>query len=388
MTLNVNDISDIVFNTDEGSNLLGKIQNVFKALIGNDNQLYRGEIATPTLFERKWLIDSQYNGYSKGDAVWMYLTTPQQIVSQQYDHIMKYLNEAPSFADLRQQFEKINKDDSKAVETFLIKNCVNRIYVLGDTHYAVQIKVSLSDKNTSDPSDTSKWADFFICNSSAKLIENNEKLLSSSLSNIICNEISNHVSAYHQFTDFKPQNMSQLGFFKINELSDESIVKTQSYYDYVYCEHMQGFDYVESFEMDSSQKKWYRKWKSGYLEQGGMIDNNGSQLITVSFMKEYKYPIGPSFYQQGYNHIGNVAINPSNVPYGKRYVFTVTPIAKDGINDPYPSQSTYSGVNIYATVDVTGMRNDSFQIVNSDMSKNKFAAYSWYVAGYVVTYNV
>ena len=56
---------------------------------------------------------------------------------------------------------------------------------------------------------------------------------------------------------------------------------------------MQGFDYVTEWRTFSNS--WYRKWKSGYVEQGGFADNNGNVLVNVSFKVKFNYLNGQGF---------------------------------------------------------------------------------------------
>ena len=53
---------------------------------------------------------------------------------------------------------------------------------------------------------------------------------------------------------------------------------------------MEGFDYVVSWQKTGST--WCRQWKSGYIEQGGFVDNSTAALIDVNFLASYNYPIG------------------------------------------------------------------------------------------------
>jgi len=49
-------------------------------------------------------------------------------------------------------------------------------------------------------------------------------------------------------------------------------VQKQHFYDHTYCTQMEGFDYVIDWKVQGNQ--WYRQWNSGYLEQGGFVNNS------------------------------------------------------------------------------------------------------------------
>ena len=128
------------------------------------------------LFERKWLLDENFY-YMPGDAVWMYLVRPEDILKNRRDHVLKYLNEAPDLVDWKKQYEAIDKEDSDAVDAFLVKLINEKIYVLGDTNYSVQIKVA-KRQTRNVPSVADDWYDFY----EKDLVGKNRTLLFSTLS--------------------------------------------------------------------------------------------------------------------------------------------------------------------------------------------------------------
>jgi len=49
----------------------------------------------------------------------------------------------------------------------------------------------------------------------------------------------------------------------------------------------QGFDYVlhfykKTFPGDANTCKWYKVWKSGYLEHGGIVKNDSTQASRMN----------------------------------------------------------------------------------------------------------
>ena len=59
---------------------------------------------------------------------------------------------------------------------------------------------------------------------------------------------------------------------------------------------MNGFDYVKEMRVLKNGTQWCKVWNSGYVEQGGFVENNGNNLIDVKFMTKYNYPSGVKFY--------------------------------------------------------------------------------------------
>jgi hypothetical protein len=66
---------------------------------------------------------------------------------------------------------------------------------------------------------------------------------------------------------------------------------------------MQGFDYAVSFKRSGTS--WCRVWRSGYVEQGGFVENDGNGMIKVSFLEPYNYPNGVMFYQRGFDQVAD-----------------------------------------------------------------------------------
>ena len=404
--LNTDTLSSILFTSSNGNQLIYMLNSQLKSLIQNDNSMLENGIASPGIWECKWINDSSILGYSKGQSVWVNAMTPIEIVNSQYNKIMTYVNDN---AILKQMMSKINKNDQEKINSFLVdvvegnaSSSVSALFFLGNILDTIQIKVSTVDNNKALPTDdTSCWYDFYIKNS----FESNESAMMECLSSILSSSLSTHINEYH-ISSISEQQLDALGFFKKTPF-DVANVKTQSFYDHLYCESMNGFDYVVSWE--KRENTWCKKWKSGYLEQGGFVDNNGGHLIDVEFISDFNYPLGQRFYQAGYNHI-ETTDTPIECyfPSGNRYVITITPIAHkpsqtqpeyDSENElddstssqaqtkihPYPATPTIvDGTKIYACVDVANMSNSGFSIVNVDTGKNIYASYSWYVAGYCV----
>lgn len=86
-----------------------------------------------------------------------------------------------------------------------------------------------------------------------------------------------------------------MGFVKKDEFT--STIQMQNFYDHFACENMKGFDYVVEWKQfsDSNGSSWYRRWRSGYLEQGGFINNDGNTLLEVVFKSSFNYSIGQGF---------------------------------------------------------------------------------------------
>lgn len=395
MTLNTTDISSIIFESKAGSDFLTKINQLIAGLIHNDLALAQGNEYAPGIWECKWLNDDTIKGYSKGDAVWINVFTYEQVLALNYDHIYSQVVENPT---LNARFSYVNKNDQDAVNAFLLKamkgnvpgaSNVSAMYRLGELNNSVQIMVSKTDNNKTYPyiANSADWGVFY----SRSTMDQNKALMLQTLSSQLSTQFDEHLEEYHP-VGLTKDRLNEMNFFERSQLLNDA--EMQHFYDHDYCRLMQGCDYVRSFTYDSTAKTWCRVWNSGYIEQGGFVTNNGQRLIRVNFKQPYNYPVGPAFYQYGYNQIPDKENNKyvgisASVPSTNRYMFTITPIMRDDNSAPYssvPLNSSY--VNMYASVDATDIDNNGFSIVNlnvgDDVSKLKYEKYSWSASGYSI----
>ena len=289
---------------------------------------------------------------------------------------------------LKAMYARIDQNDQSKINEFLLKviegkasSSVSALYCLGDLSKSIQIKVSTIENNKTLPTDDSPyWYDFYRRSD----ISSNELSMFDCLSNTLSSSLSTHVDRYHISSLSEPQ-MSAMGFFKRNPFNVDE-VQTQNFYDHAYCEHMEGFDYVVN--QIYKDTRWCKTWKSGYLEQGGYINNANRQFLNVTFLSSYNYPIGQKFYQDGYDklNVGNQSNNINcSLASDNRYCFTVTPVLKSNAQIAYKnSPNVVDDSNSYSSVDVTNMSNSGFSIVNLDPQMDLYSKYCFYVAGYTV----
>lgn len=81
---------------------------------------------------------------------------------------------------------------------------------------------------------------------------------------------------------------------------------------------LESADYVIESQMPTEENgyTWYRKYKSGWLEQGGIYDAGSSKrdiLKTITFIKPFKSAWSYSFKSIGIN---DTTTNPSSMQYG------------------------------------------------------------------------
>lgn len=389
MDLAVENIKDILFKKDDNVEFIQQLNNTLRKLIQNDSLFIDGKRISPQLWECKWLNNDSVSGYPKGYAVWINTNSYESVFAANRQHIFDYAQNNPV---LRQMLDQLDPEDSKAIDQLLMSamvgsasSMVPAIYFLGDMSDHVQIRISTVDNNKTYPDDDSCWKDFYI----RSTFEDNCKLLEETAISCFTDAFSQHVDKFH-LEGIDEDILNSMGFFKKSPILDLRNIQLQNFYDHTYCTEMDGFDFVKAWKTNEDKTQWCRIWNSGYVEQGGFAENDGSGLIRVSFMASYNYPIGAKFYQSGYEAYVDGQLcaycgdeMSGSLPAAKRYIVTVTPEMKDDAEYAYPSKPNVIGNSkIYACVDVTKLDNDGFSFVNVDQDKKLYSRYSWHVAGY------
>ena len=384
--LAVDTLSSLLFQTERGNQLINQLNNQLRSLVKNDNSLLDGNSYSPTLWECKWLNDHSIQGYGRGAAVWMNTQTPYDVLNTRYNQIERYVLEN---SILKQMYSRIEKDDQSKINDLFIRaiqgtasKAVPAIYCLGDITQSVQIRVSMVDGNKAPPTDDTYWYDFY----NRSDMESNMLSMMQYLDGSLLSSLAIHQEKYHP-EGITEERLDSLGFFKrLNSSGQFNVekVKCQDFYDHMYCESMLGFDYVVKWRRDATTGTWSRKWKSGYLEQGGIASNNGSNLIRVNFLDAYDYPAGQKFYQDGYTRAFGTQID-SNLPSNYRYVFSIAPVLNAIATSPYPDIAyQIDNTKIYCCADATDFSQNGFSTVNLDTTVSKYSSYNWNVAGYTV----
>ena len=151
------------------------------------------------------------------------------------------------------------------------------LYCLGDLLQPAKIRVSLSDDNTHLPTDDAWWRDFFADTSATKLAEQ----LESKFYELLSSYYDTHLKQYH-LSGIQDWWRDQSGGAS-RSLSSECLLKDFSNvtdvqeYSPAPGTTDSGFDYVvyyfhKTYD-DPKTCKWFRVWKSGYLEHGGVVKN-------------------------------------------------------------------------------------------------------------------
>jgi len=273
MSLTYTDISSVSISREEGFRI-STVNSVIRRLIENDQSFFNGG-ASPGVWERRWYNDAGNSSlyYKKGDAVWINTEQADDFVAAHAADLQMY---AQGRSDTRYRLLSLSAAQDVGGIYGLFKEMAlglgdfagEEIYYLGNLLEPVQIRVSLSDDNDRPPSDNAYWADFFDRSKNEAYYGN---LILSAAEEQLQAVYEKHLKEYHLSGLSDPRK-----FYSEYLKSDlANISKFQKFVNHAwYQPDMEGFDHVLRFvvkDLGNGQRQWFRIWKSGLLEHGGMV---------------------------------------------------------------------------------------------------------------------
>lgn len=289
-------------------------------MVMNDNNLLPQSGIKPSIWCCKW-----YNAvltprnkssycYNKGDMVWLNTEDLEEFARNNKDYICSVAQKNGTLAPL---LTKAQSGSSTELLNFLMKVVSGKItgnadklplYCLGDISQKTKIRVSLSSENDHLPTDDAWWRDFFVDTSDTRFSNELEDVFRKLLSNYI----KTHLEQYHlsgiqdwwrEQNDGKTQQLSSL--YLLKDFSNASNYQeyspapgtTDSGFDYVVYYHHKTYDAV-----DNKICKWFRVWKSGFLEHGGIVKNDEDAAKSIGDSFEYGancYQVNLNWYYNG-----------------------------------------------------------------------------------------
>lgn len=410
MSLKYTKSSDIAISRQDGFKI-ATVNSIIRRLIENDQTFFSDSIQ-PGIWECRWYNDIKNSNlyYKKGDAVWINTESADDFIMAHISDIETYIQGS---VEAKYKYMSLSAAQDQAGIYKLYKDIAlglgdfdRGIYYLGNLLDKVQIRISLSDNNDKLPTDNNYWTDFFD-------ESYNKSFYSKQILDISENQLSSiynkHLINYHLSGLTEDPDEFYAKYLK-SDLSNLS--KYQNLVNHAwYQPDMTGFDCVILFGLKNYKNKqvqWFRLWKSGLLEHGGMIDvgddscgsnNKNTKLYTVNLKWEFDNGISPSYDFSTIN-IGNFYSidnkiytgNGNPIDYRKsidalshsqRYIVDITPIQSITSNKksigPYPFKDT-SRFFRYLGKEVTEINNSSFTFLYS----HDIQMYSYYVKGFTV----
>ena len=397
-------------------------------MVNNDKKLLPNTGYSPKIWECTW-YNSPVNsyttgtyGYHKGDAVWINTEDLDEFAKHNAEHIREVI---AGNSKLKTAFDSISGNEKSEIE-FLKKVIVGDIvgsstnqplYYLGSITEPVKIKVSVIDNNTDLPTDSDTWKDFF---NNQDPVQFSEKL-NAEFERLLSAYMNQHMLEYHLSGLAQYQNTVYGQTRQLEELylkKDLGNVSLFQEFGNTPGEDNCGFDYVvhfckKPFNSENSTvktSKWFRVWRSGYLEHGGIVFNDPKHaalmgdsfecdgklykvnltwaIDKVKSAPSFKYSAAPTgFYfednkislsgtQYGLNMLGQ------HISEQDRYQIQITPILGNSSGAvPYSTMhvDTTTQNVYYVSKDAVNIENSSFCFVlDPDIQQ-----YSYYAAGFV-----
>ena len=340
----------------------------------------RRTIGIPGTWERRWCNSGDTSlYYSKGDAVWLNVEILDEFVWKRENDIRFYAQGNPHARSHLAAADASNDRSSlfdfyKKMVTGYFSNG-QPLFYLGDLSKKVQIRISTKDMNSDPPSDeytkgyaeNYSWVDFFDIMDSDEILKTVENLLVDMESE----RLREHLLKYH--LDGRVDMVQD-----ILRKDLANVIYAQKYHGHSWYEDKlsRGFDCVRNFvrkKYTGRSNKWFRLWKSGYLEHGGTVYvadvnetgdfyNRNGNYLTINLgwtygdtnMRAVTYDYTPrsvqSFYQQStIVDLGQSINSPTisefpfertNTDQASRYRIQATPI-RSGYSDGLISENRF-----------------------------------------------
>ncbi len=406
------------------------MNSMLKMMIANDNSILPMSNVAPKIWFCDWYnamddIDKKnYNLYKEGEAVWI---NTEDLDAFTKSNVNIIHSKVIANSLLRNKYEEVKDYPDKLFDFY--KDVVTGkitgnkdslpLFYIGDQLKNTQIRVSLSNDNDQLPTNDQYWTDFFVNNDTSRFA--NQIIIRTKR---LCGQyIERHVKDYHlsgieQYWNEKDDQKHTLSdFYLLQDMSN-----LDGTFDYVNTNgHVDnGIDYVLYFHQKKFSDncwKWFRVWKSGLLEHGGIVDSTNpsitqdalkyadkdgnftNYMVRLNWSDEvveapsYTYAIDSlGFYYEDYSlDIGDKNRIPlediaKNISYENHYSVNVTQVLNiAGTSDvqPYSTMNPQNNVTngiYYDAIDINSMTNSTFCF---NINKN-VRYYSYNVKGYSI----
>lgn len=410
--------------------------SIVKRLLENDLYVYGAFGNIPGIWFCKWYNNGNLSGYGKGDFFWLNTQDVTRWMKDNSETIQEYANKNP-YVTVKLPEWKSNDPEiydryynvlTGYFETTMAGH-MSALYELGQLSDRFQIIVSQKDNNKDPITTLSSWKKFVV-NSD----EDYEDILTKIDANII-SALNRHLIEYHFGNDvLTDEIIESLSDYMDEDFKNASYAYPQNFI--VNDGECEGLDSVQVYvrkpfnprgsEGAIQEYVWFRKWQSGFLEHGGivnvtlsdylvsgsyvqipfgwkMLDKN-SRAYQVSFIgdtdnnqievdERHETPPGDNLVSVLYELSSLKVSNSEYAPVfsSTNYVVTICPVqptytaAVSGLTSVLP----YDGLGRYArqkntlnhTIDHENLFKEYFRF-NYD-SQNTPKYYAYYAAGFI-----
>ena len=284
-----------------------QLDSAAEVMVQNDNHLLPQSNLKPSIWCCKWyntVLDktnrSQYC-YDKGDMVWLNTEDLEEFALANKDYICSVAKKNSVLAPLLARAESGGTTEMVEFLKDVVSGKVTGnssklpLYCIGDILQPAKIRVSLSASNDHLPTDNAWWRDFFVDTDSSKL----SKQLENKFYQLLSSYYETHMKQYHLsgIQDWWRDQNNGVSQTLSSQclLKDFSNVTDVQEYSPAPGTTDSGFDYVVYYYHksygDGKTCKWFRVWKSGYLEHGGVVKNDEDMASQMEDTLAYESPI-------------------------------------------------------------------------------------------------
>lgn len=258
-----------------------KLEKIFNQFIENDLYVYGSFDKIPQFWFCKWYNDDRIPGYNRGDFFWINTSDVDSFLNDNSKQIQELANVNPF---INKKLPDWNKSNQEIYNMYLnvlsgyrdstVSRTLQPLWDIGHLSGTSQLLVSQINNNKHSLNDEKYWKKFLISEDERETIE---QLIYSKLADII----KEHIHKYH-FGGIDP---TQKNIDDLSSYANVNFGNVANMYPNNYLEDRNfasGFDIVDvyfkkpfpnrSLSGQVSENVWFRKWKSGYLEHGGIIN--------------------------------------------------------------------------------------------------------------------
>lgn len=273
--------SDFIVNDGE-LNDFTTYDRIFRNLINNDKYIYGSFGEIPGVWFCRWFNDDSIAGYDRGDFFWLNTQDVSKWMRDNSETIMEYINRNPYVSKKLPQWKNNDEEIYNLYYTALTgykdskMACpLSALYDLGELSDRFQLVTSQKSGNKDSISVLSSWKRFVV-----NTKEDYEDILTK-IDLQIVSSLANHVIDYHFGNDVRTVDVeNSLSLYLDDDFSNAKYAWAKNFL--VNDGETEGLDVVDVYLRKPINPRtttglmeeyvWFRKWKSGFLEHGGLIN--------------------------------------------------------------------------------------------------------------------
>lgn len=425
-TIDNTDLKNYILSPDDQINITSnsKLEQIFNQFIENDLYIYGSFNNIPQFWFCKWYNDNRISGYNRGDFFWINTADRDSFLNDNAKQIQEYANVNPFIESKLPAWNKTNIDIynkyAAVLSGYRVSKPLPPLWDIGFLSGPSQLLVSQIDNNKHQLNEEKYWKPFLVTEEDRDIIE--QKIYSK-----IADVIREHENQYH----FSGEPPTQQDINNLSLYVDSNFDNAKDMYPKNYLENgnnSSGFDTVKvyfkkpypnrSISGEVSEAVWFRKWQSGFLEHGGIINiehyiKDGKVVIPFNWelLSDEACAYGIKYLATGENQ--NISVNVENSPnsnellsilyeldkstylidgsknapiyYDTNYTIQLTPIYNASSNSISNGYTNLGNNSLYYNVKNNSIALNGLSVAGFSFnysSQNTAKYYSYYIGGY------